>query len=152
MRTPLLLFLALTAAAASAAPSEAPIAATGTLYLTFDIGMGNHTEGVLFGRFVPDASSLPHFPAVTSGEYPGPVRYISFRPTKRVLEVVVGATEAARLAHDRERIVQIPVRLVLTHYKAVVECDARTYHATLVSVKPLGSYQVVSHDSAPIGC
>ena len=136
MRTLLLVFLALMAGEASAGSSDASISGTGTLYLSFDIGMGNGLEGVLSGRFVPDASSLPHFPAVTKGEHPGPVTYISFRPTPKLLDALVGADEAARLSHDRARIVKVPVRIVLKHYKAVVECDARSYKAILVSVTP----------------
>ena len=50
------------------------------------------------------------------------------------------------------RIIQIPVQVVLKNYEAVVECDARTYQATLASVKPLGPYQVASRDDAPMGC
>ena len=147
-----LLILALAWASASAVLPDATIAGTGTLYLTFDVGMGNHTEGVLFGRFVPDRDSLPHFPAVTSGTYPGPVMYITVKPTKQMLKTLLGTAEAARLAQDRERIVRIPVALVLKDYKPVVECDARSYHATVVSVKPLGNSQVASRDGAPIGC
>jgi hypothetical protein len=152
MRTLLLLALALTSGVASADTSQAAISATGTLYLTFDIGMGNGLEGVLLGRFVPDANSLAKFPAVTGGQYPGPVSYITLRPTIHVLELLVGADEATRLSHDRLRIVQVPVQIQLSHYKAIVECDARAYRATLVSAKPLGSYRVATRDSAPIGC
>src|SRR3974390_3318983 len=150
MRTLLLLVLALASGAAAAAPADAVISATGTLYLTFDIGMGNGLEGTLVARFVPDAKSLSKFPAVTSGQYPGPVKYITLKPTTRVLERLVGAYEAARLSHDRERIVELPVRIELKHYEAVIECDARAYRATLVSVDPAGEdYWVTDRDTAP---
>ena len=152
MRTLLLLMLALTSGVASADTSKAVISATGTLYLTFDIGMGNGTEGVLLGRFVPDANSLAKFPAVTDGQYPGPVSYITVRPTTHVLELLVGAEEATRLSHDTFRIVQVPVQVQLSRFRAIVQCDARAYRATLVSAKPLGSYRVATRDSAPIGC
>jgi hypothetical protein len=152
MRKLLLFALALASAATSAETPNAVISATGTLYLTFDIGMGNHTEGVLMGRFVPDASSLGKFPAMNASDYPGSVSYITVRPSTKVLKAVVGAEEAARLSHDRMRIVQVPVQIVLGHYAPVVECDARTYRATLVSVKPIGKLQVAKRDDAPIGC
>jgi hypothetical protein len=153
MRTVLLLALALTSAAVSAGTPDPVISATGTLYLTFDIGMGNDLEGTLVARFVPDAKSLSQFPAVSTGQYPGAVRYITLKPSTGVLERLVGADEAARLSHDRERIVQLPVRIELNHYKAVIECDARAYRATLVSVNPAGEdYWVTPRDSAPIGC
>jgi hypothetical protein len=113
MRKLLLAFTVLAAAAGSAIALAAPISANGTLYLTFDIGIGNGTEGILFGRLVPDVRSLLHFRAVTAGEYPGPVRYISFRLTKQVLQALVGAPETVRLSHGRASIIQIPVQLVL---------------------------------------
>jgi len=152
MKKLLLFLLALAWGSASAVSPDATISGTGTLYLTFDVGMGNHAEGVLFGRFVPDRDSLPHFPAVTSGTYPGPVTYITFKPTEQMLETLLGAAEAARLSQDRARIVRVPVTVVLKDYKPVVECDARSYHATVVSVKPLGHFQAASRDDAPIGC
>ena len=152
MKRFLLLALALAMTVTSAGQSGRAISGSGTLYLTYDIGMGNGTEGVLIARFVPDAASLPHFPAVTTGEYPGPVSYISLMPTRQVLEAVVGTDEAARLMRDPMRIVQIPAQVVLQNYQAVVECDARTYNATLASVKPLGPYQVATRANAPIGC
>ena len=152
MRTLLLLVLALSSAVATGDTAKAVISATGTLYLTFDIGMGNGLEGVLIGRFIPDEGSLAKFPAVTSGPYPDSVRYITVRPPPHVLELLVGADEAMRLSHDRRRIVQVPVQLQLSHYKAIVECDARGYRAKLVSAKSLGSYRVTPRDEAPIGC
>jgi hypothetical protein len=152
MKTVLLFLLALVASEAAASPPDASISATGAIYLTYDIGIEGF-EGVLSGRFVPDASSLPNFPAVTTGESPGPVTYITIRRlTTKVLESLVGTDEAARLSHDRMRIVKVPVRVVLKHYKGVVECDARTYRASLVSVRPLGSPEVASRDNSPIGC
>ena len=152
MRRLLLSTLAMAWAVVSATSPETTISATGILYLTFDIGMGNHTEGVLFGRFVPDPDSIRKFPAVTSGQYPGSVTYISFRPTEQLLEAVVGASEAARLSRDWARIVQIPVAVTFKDYQAVIECDARAYQATVVSVKALDSAQVANRDDAPIGC
>jgi hypothetical protein len=150
MRALLILLASASTLVLAAPPSH--IAATGTLYVTFDIGMGNHTEGVLIARFVPDAKSLADFPAVTSGQYSGPVKYISFEPPEQVLKAVLGPDEMARLSHDRQRIIQIPVALALKNYKAVVECDSRAYHATLISIKPLGEYQIASRNTAPIGC
>jgi hypothetical protein len=151
MKTVLLFLLALIAGDAAAGPPDASISATGTIYLTYDMGIEGF-EGVLSGRFVPDADSLPNFSAVTSGDYPGPVAYISVRPSTKTLKMLVGPEEAARLSHDRLRIVTVPVRIALKHYKAIVECDARSYKASLVSVKPLGSAKVVSRDASPIGC
>jgi hypothetical protein len=151
MKTGLLFLLALIAGEAAAGAPDAPISATGTIYVTYDIGIEGF-EGVLAGRFVPDAGSLPNFPAVTTGDYPGPVAYVSVRPSTKTLVMLVGPDEAARLSHDRMRIVKVPVRIVLKRYKAVVECDARTYKASLVSVKPLGGAEVASRDNSPIGC
>jgi hypothetical protein len=151
LRTLQLLFLVSASSWALAAASN-DVSATGMLFVTFDVGMGNHTEGVLIGRFVPDAKSLGRLPTVTTGEYPGPVKYISFELSGQALKALVGPAEAARLSHDWRRIVQVPVAAELKDYKAVVECDSRSYHATVASIKPLGEYRIASRDAAPIGC
>jgi hypothetical protein len=152
MKTLLLFFLALAVGEVSADSPGPSLSGTGALYLTYDVGMSQDLQGVLVGRFVPDAGSLPRFPAVTTGRYPGPVSYITLRPTTQDLETLVGTDETDLLSHDTLRIVKIPVRIVLNHYEAVVECDARSYRATLVSVKRLGNAEVVTRDASPIGC
>ena len=69
-----------------------------------------------------------------------------------MLKTLVGTAEAAHLSRDKMRNLRIPVAVVLKDYTPAVECDARTYHATLVSVKPIGTSQAVRRDDAPIGC
>ena len=139
-------------ACAQGSAADTPITATGMLFIEFDVGEGNRMEGVNFAKFVPDAKSQRLFPAVTSGKYAAPVRYISFEPAEQVLAAVVGADEAARLSHGTDSVIQIPVEIVLKNYRSEVECDAREYYATLISAKQLGAYTVVTPDALPDGC
>jgi hypothetical protein len=129
-----------------------PVKASGTLYFIFDMASETTVDGVLFARFVPDAKSLNNFPAVTSGQHPGPVRYISLEPAEEILETTLGRTEAYRVSHGAvPREIEMPVEVVLTNFKPEVECDSRTYYAKLVSVKTTGKH-VASLANVPHGC
>ena len=153
MRTAVCIALLLASATVAAAEkTPRPITATGTLYFTFDSTSETAVDGVLFARFVPDATSLKHFRAVKSGSHPGEVRYISLEPAEPVLEATVGKVQADRLSHGREREIEVRVEVVLANYKPTVECDARAYYATLVSVKAMGENRVASLARAPHGC
>jgi hypothetical protein len=132
--------------------SDAQFEASGSLYFIFDVGADAQMDGVLFARFVPDDKSRPKFHAVTSGKYPGAVKYVSFEPAENVLTAVVGAARAARLSHGRDRIAQIPVTLILRNYHSEVECDSRVYYATFVAAKRIGSVEVANGESVADGC
>lgn len=93
------------------------------MYFTFDSASETTVDGVLFARFVPDATSMKRFPAVKSGPYPGAVRYISLEPAEAVLDATLGKVEADRLSHGTEREIEVRVEVVLANYKPTVECD-----------------------------
>jgi hypothetical protein len=146
------LLLACPAIAAAGGQPDAQIKASGTMYFVFDMASETTIDGVLFARFVPDAESLKHFPAVTSGKHPGAVKYISFEPSEEVLEATLGKTEATRVSHGAmPREIEVPVQVVVTNYKPEVECDSRAYYAKLVSVKATGKH-VASLANVPHGC
>jgi len=153
MRTVLCVALLVASATVAAGDKAAqPITATGTMYFTFDSSSETAVDGVLFARFVPDATSMKRFRAVKSGSHPGEVRHISLEPAETVLEATLGKIQADRLAHGTEREIEVSVEVVLTNYKPIVECDTRAYYATLVSVKAMGEHRVASLAKAPHGC
>ena len=137
----------------SVSSADGQISATGSLFVTFDIGINEGLAGVLYARFVPDQVSAGQFPLMATGSQPGPVRYISFEAPDLRLSSLVGREEADRLSRDLHRVLAVPVSLFLSDLRAKVECDYPVYYATLVSVKSIGTYRVASRNNdAPIGC
>src|SRR5690348_6417994 len=122
---------------ASAADRSRTVTATGTMYFELDMVAEESpdADGVNFAFFVPDASSLSKFPAVTSGEYAAPVRHISFEPADQALVAAVGASSAQRILHGGQPIIAMPVTVTLRNFRSKIECDSRNYYATLISVK-----------------
>jgi hypothetical protein len=153
MRFVLAITLLLNAACAGQSVGTAEsVLATGTMYFTMDMETETTMSGALFARFVPDSESSKHFPAATSGAYPGPVRHISLVPAEDVLIATVGVIEADRLSHGTKREIEVPVQVMLTEYKTYTECDSRVYYAKLMSVKVVGAVQVAAQGKAPHGC
>jgi len=138
---------------ASVARAKDDISATGTLFITFDIGIKGDWEGVLYARLVPDQVSLVHFPLMLSHDPPGPIHYVSFEAPLMDLAALVGREEADRLARDPHRVIAVPVSILLSDLHALEECDYPVYYARLVSVQPVGAYRAASRDAdAPVGC
>ena len=135
-----------------AAPPSAMVTATGTFYFEMDMGSEAKAVDVNFAFFVPDAASLSKFPAVTSGQYAAPVRYISFEPASKALEAVVGKETAHRLSRGDMPVIKIPVTLTLRNFRSEIECDSRVYYATLVSVKSWHQFYAVTSKEMPGGC
>lgn len=129
------------------------ISATGTLFITFDIGINEELVGVLYARLVPDGGSIGQFPLMVSDSQPGPVLYVSFEAPDLHLDSLVGREEATRLSSDLYRVVAVPVSIQLTNLRMEVECDYPVYYATLISVQSAGAYRLASRDGdAPVGC
>jgi|SRR5690242_4135908 len=144
------LVISLLATQAFADPPKGTIRATGTIYFELDMG-DTGADGVNFAKFVPDAISLPQFPAVTSGNYAAPVRSISLEPADKVLVAVVGPESARKILSGNNPIIAVPVRLTLRNFGSQVECDARVYYATLVSAASQ-QYMVATSENMPYGC
>jgi len=129
------------------------ISATGTLFITFDIGINEDLAGVLYARLVPDQGSAAQFPLMAPGSQPDPVLYVSFEAPNLRIDLLVGLEEAERLSRDLYRVVAVPVSIQLMNLRMEVECDYPVYHATLISVQSTGAYRVASRDGdAPVGC
>ena len=138
---------------AIAAAREVTVTASGTFY--FELDGASETgpfDDVNCAFFVPEAKSLSQFPAVTSGEYASPVRYISFESAGQVFETVVGHANARRIYHGSKPIIQVSVTLKARHFRSEVECDSRVYYATLVSVMTWHPYYAATPSEVPHGC
>jgi hypothetical protein len=138
--------------ATQTATFKGPITVRGVLYFTFDMASETRMAGVLFAKFVPDPDMHARLPAAVSGHFAAPVRHVSFEPADNVLERTVSASEAARVSHGFERIITVPVEIVIDDYRASVECDSRVYSARLLSVRSLAPQQVASAQESPHGC
>lgn len=128
------------------------VTATGTLFFEFDEGDAGTMVGVNFAKFVPDRDSLHLLPSVIKGYYPGPVRYVLLEPADAVLIAAVGADEATRLSHGTVRSTSLSVKVIMSKYTASVDCDARSYFASVVAVERLRDVQVGTLMDPPHGC
>jgi hypothetical protein len=153
MKIRYLLVVLLLCGNATAAAPEVTIIASGTFYFELDgASEKGPFESVNFAFFVPEAKSLSKFPAVTSGDFASPVKYISFEPADEVFETVVGRTNARRILRGSQPIIQVPVTLKAHDFGSEIECDSRVYHATLVSAKTWRPYYAATLSDFPHGC
>ena len=126
------------------------VTATGTLYVTYNNGVGKDTERKLSARFVPEGTAFS--PPQGSPEPAQSVRHFNIDNPSRPVEALLRQPERAKLSKDLMRVVAVPVTVVLRHRRRVMECDAPADYATLVSAKAREPARPVSRDVAPIGC
>lgn len=132
------------------AANDDPDIVKGTLFVTYNMGVGIETESELSARFVPDDA---HFPAPLNGPEPlQSVRHFNVENAGDVVDDLLGQAELERLSNDLLRIVAVPVTATIDEHRRVVECDAPADYAKLLFVKALKPVQAVSRDDAPIGC
>ena len=132
---------------------EGKVVVTGTIVFQLDMASPTQASGdVNFAKFIPDASSVRKLPAVVSGAFAGPIRYVSLEPADVALRDALGADEAKRVSHGTQSSVSARVKVLIHTYRTGIECDARTYWATIdpKDVAPLGT--LVAAAEAPSGC
>jgi len=132
---------------------EGKVVVTGTLIFEFDMASPTHANGeVNFAKFIPDASSLPKLPAVVSGAFATPIRYVSLEPADLALRDAFGVEEAKRVSHGAQSNVSTRVKVTIHTFRTSIECDDRTYWASIApnDVVPLGS--LVAANEVPNGC
>jgi hypothetical protein len=133
-----------------AVAGNGPVTAKGTLYVTYNMGVGSESERELSARFVPDGATFSA--PVGSPEPMQPVRHFNIDNPSGLVDALLGQAEMTRLSKDLTRIVAMSVTAVLSHRRRVVECDAPADYATLMSAKALERVHPVSRDVAPVGC
>lgn len=149
--SPVLVLAALcVAAASSVAANDDSFPATGTMYITYNNGVGKDTDRALSVRFVPKGAVIPGPPG--SPDSSQAVRHFNIDNPRASVEAILGQREMYRLYKDPMRVVSVPATVVLQHHRRIVECDAPADYATLLSTKALQRARPVSRDAAPIGC
>ncbi|MEZ5455277.1 MAG: hypothetical protein R3F04_04080 [Lysobacteraceae bacterium] len=132
------------------AANDEPDVVVGTLFVTYNMGVGSETESKLSARFVPVDT---HFPAPLNDPEPRQsVRHFNVENAGDVVNGLLGQAELERLSNDSLRIVAVPVTATIERHRRVIECDAPADYATLLFVRALKPVQAVSRDDAPIGC
>lgn len=130
------------------------VSLTGTLFVEFDMGGPHQALGnITFEKFVPDKAQRARLPAVIAGPFANPVKFLSLDATRQQLAAVFGGKQAfERISHGRTHSVSRRVQVQLDHYATLVECDARSYRAHVVSITPTPASRTVSGHSPPAGC
>ena len=131
-----------------AVASDDSFTAKGTLYVTYNNGVGKDADKELSARFVPERVVFSEGSSTPSRA----VRHFNIDNPREPVEAILGKAEMNRLSKDILRVVAVSVTVVLHHHRRVLECDYPADYATLLSIKALQQARPVSRDVAPIGC
>jgi hypothetical protein len=132
---------------------QGKVVVTGTVVFEFDMSSPSQASGdVNFAKFIPDASSIRKLPVVVSGTFAGPIRYVSLEPADLALKSALGTEEAARASHGTKPSLSARVKVTIRTYRTGVECDARTYWATIEPNDVVPMQEMVVSAKAPDGC
>jgi hypothetical protein len=129
------------------------VVVTGTVVFEFDMSSPSQASGdVNFAKFIPDASSIRKLPAVVSGTFAGPIRYVSLEPAELALKGALGIEGAARASHGTKPSLSARVKVTIRTYRTGIECDARAYWATIEPNDVVPMHETVLDAKAPNGC
>ncbi len=137
-------------AMSGAAASDEAGAVKGTLFVSYNMGVGSDSDIELGARFVPDDAQISA--PLNDPEAFRPVRHFNVDKPSDFVGALLDRAELTRLLNDPLRVVAVPVVVKIEEHRRVMECDAPADFATLLLVRALKSVHAVSRENAPIGC
>jgi hypothetical protein len=132
---------------------QGKVVVTGTVVFQFDMSSPSQANGdVTFAKLIPDASSIRKLPVVISGTFAGPIRYVSLEPADLALKGALGVEEAVRASHGTKPTLSARVKVTIRTFRTGVECEARSYWATIEPTDVVPTQEMVVNAAAPNGC
>ncbi|WP_417762995.1 hypothetical protein [Shewanella sp.] len=115
------------------------VSLTGELHITLDMATPTQANGdIIAMQFIPDSDQRQKLPEVVKGPYSAPAKAIAIQLTDKQLYDVFGSERQwQQLSHGRDNVVRQRVSVMLQDFDVSVECDSRSYAATLESISTI---------------
>jgi hypothetical protein len=118
----------------STAYFDGQITMTGELQFSFDAPGSGKSGELLWTTFVPDPKARILLPQVIGGKLPAPIKQLLLRSQDDVLSMAFGPARAAEFLHGSHATVTRRATVTLTDFWTSVECDHRSYGATILAI------------------
>ena len=132
-----------------------PITIRGLLVIQLDMASPTQASGDIINiRIIPTPLARSKLPAIIHGRYTSSIDAIFIHLSDFQLnELFAGKENWQRLSHGTEILIKQPVEVTLNDFSTSVECDSRTYTATINTIAPITNKHVAALSKLDIsGC